>query len=370
MRALSFAVAVASTSLVALVACSGNDAAAPEASTSGGASSTSSSSGASGTTSSGASTSSTSSSSSSSGSSGDAGAALADPTKDGPFTTSSADATVPATANTKALSVSVVHPSAGPSAGPYPVVVFSPGFLVSVGAYKAYATRLATHGIATILVDPDNGFTDVDVARDGRDLSATLSWAKAPGGALAGKLDATRGGAMGHSRGGKAAVLAAVADPAIKALLALDPVDTKPPLSCNETTECPDASTAISKLKVPFLTLGETLDASGGLGGACAATADNYTTFFASAPSPALEVTVVGAAHMAFVPDQASCGFPCSSCKTWTRPVDEVVSLASSYAVAFFRKTLAGESGWDGWLTGAEAQAKWVTPGVATIRSK
>lgn len=311
-----------------------------------------------------------SSSSTSSGAVGDAAPTLADPSKDGPYATASADGTVPAAATTGALTVKIVYPSSGPTGGPYPVVVFAPGFLVPATAYTAYATRLASHGVATLLVEAGNGATDVDVARDARELSATLAWAKTAPGALAGKLDAARAGVMGHSRGGKAAVLAAVADAGFKGLLALDPVDTKPPLPC-DPSQCPDASESIAGLKVPLLVLGETLDGTAGLlGQACAPAADAYTTFFAGAPSPAIEVTVVGAGHMSFVPDQAACGLSCTTCKTPTRSSPEVVSVSSSYAVAFFRKTLAGEAGWDTWLTGADASATWVKSGIVSARWK
>jgi dienelactone hydrolase len=329
--------------------------------------------GASSSGSSGASSTSSSSSGSSGSSSGapDAGPGAADPTKDGPWATTTAEASVAATQTTAALTLTVVLPSSGPSSGPFPVVFFAPEFQIPVKAYTAYATRLATHGLATVLVQAaDGGFFDANVARDGKNLSAALAWAKAPGAALAGKLDATHAAAMGHSRGGKAATLAALADAGFKALLALDPVDTTPPAACNPVTECPDATAAIGQLEVPFLVLGETLDVTGATGQACAPAPDNYATFWSAAPSPALEVTVNGAGHASFVPDQTACGLGCTFCRTGTRPVDEVVTLSSAYAVAFFRKTLASEASWDSWLDGADAQVRWVTPGVVTLRKK
>jgi len=128
-------------------------------------------------------------------------------------------------------------------------------------------------------------------------------------------------------------------------------------------------SAALPALKIPTGFLGETLDGAGGLQ-PCAPADDSYQTFYAGAPSPALQVTVNGANHMSFLDDVASCGLVCSVCKQATLPNAEVNSLARAFVVAFYERHLRGNAGYDTWLTGAEAQAKYVVPGTVTIESK
>lgn len=354
-------------SVAVSAACSSSGDAAVAEQTDGGTSATSSS----GNEDTGAASTSSSTSSSSSSSSGGNDAATTsadDPRKEGPYTAAEASASVPSGANNDALTLRVIYPAAGPAAGPYPVVFFAPGYQVDVSAYAPYGTRLATHGIVTVLVSFSQAATNQ--ARDGKNLEAALAWAASPGAMLAGKIDAARAGVSGHSRGGKAAVLAAAANTGFKALLALDPVDSKPPLPCS-ATNCPDGSDASAQFKVPSAYLGETLDGTAGFGGqACAPAADNYTTFYASSPAPSLEVTVNGAGHMSFVADVDQCGFACNFCKDGTRPGDEVVAIASAYLTSFFRRHLKNETAYDAYLTGTEAQARWVTPGAIALRSK
>jgi len=118
----------------------------------------------------------------------------------------------------------------------------------------------------------------------------------------------------GHSLGGKAALLAATMDPRVRATITLDPVDTSG-FGC-DPAECPDVS-AMMPLDIPTAFLGETTDAAGGFQ-PCAPAADNSQTFYAGTTAPSLEVTVVGANHMSFLDDAASCGFTCSLCNEAT----------------------------------------------------
>ncbi|MDB4944298.1 MAG: hypothetical protein JWP97_3832 [Labilithrix sp.] len=293
---------------------------------------------------------------------------LEDPAKAGPFATATTVVTFSAKTG-DALTLHVVAPvPSGSAAGPFPVVLIAPGYTIAASQYEGYAIRLATHGIVGITVSMPQD--SKNQRKDAQDLQATLDWAQAPGGSLASVLDATRAGVMGHSRGGKAAVLAAVADARFRAVLGLDPVDSRPPFStCDPVTECPDASDAVATVTVPTGFLGETLDGVGAFQ-ACAPVADNFQTFHAKAPSPSFAVTIAGASHMSFIGDLASCGLTCSVCKTATRAQAEVTALAYAYTAAFFRRHLRGEAGYDAYLTGAEAKARYVTPGVATIDAK
>jgi hypothetical protein len=147
----------------------------------------------------------------------------------------------------------------------------------------------------------------------------------------------------------------------------LDPIDggangCSPP-------QCVTVADLMPGLHVPTGFLGETTDAMGGFM-PCAPAADNYTTFYSKTNTPSLEVTVLGADHVSFVPDQSTCGFACSVCQPATAPQAQVLSMANAYLVAFYERYLRGDTAYDTYLTGAQAQARYVTTNQATITSK
>jgi hypothetical protein len=126
----------------------------------------------------------------------------------------------------------------------------------------------------------------------------------------------------------------------------------------------------MASLSIPSAFLGETTDATGSLLPACAPGADNYTTFYGSAPAKSVEVTLLGANHMSFVDDPKTCGVLCSVCNAETGTHADLVGLAHAMTVSFFERNLRGDTAQDAYLTGAQAQSRYVTPGLATIRSK
>lgn len=297
----------------------------------------------------------------------DSAIGAADPTGAGPFAITEMDdsTTVAATGDVVPLHVAVPT-----GKGPFPVLVFAHGFQIPSSQYYGTIRRLASFGYVALTADYPAGFTSTNNVRDAKNLVGALDWAKAAA-ELAGKADVTKSGVLGHSRGGKAAVLAAARDPRFAAVLGLDPVDAKPPIACDATTECPDARDALAGLAIPSAMLGETLDgAAGGFGQACAPADGNFETFYAKAKSPSYSVTIHGASHMSFIEDQAACGFTCSACKTATAKQDDVLSLARAFAVAFFERHLKGDVASSAYLDGAKAKALWVSTGRASIASK
>jgi hypothetical protein len=122
-------------------------------------------------------------------------------------------------------------------------------------------------------------------------------------------------------------------------------------------------------LHIPTGFLGETTDSMGGFM-PCAPAAENYTTFYAQTSSPSLEVTVLGADHMSFLDDVASCGVLCSLCTAGSASNAQVNGLAKAYVAAFYERWLRGNAAYDVYLTGAQAQARYVTTAEATIISK
>lgn len=324
----------------------------------GSASSSSSSSG--GTTTSSSSASSTSSSSSSS------GGTLADPNKDGPFQIAEIDdviASVPG--GDSNVPVHCAHPTSGPSAGPYPIVVVGHGMQLPASQYYSYVRRLASFGYVALTVDFPASLFGVDNVKCAKDLLAGIDWAKNEPGLNA---DGDTAGMTGHSLGGKTALLAATLDARVKASIVLDPVDGGGPSGCNPPA-CVDVSDLMPSLKIPTGFLGETTDAMGGFM-PCAPAANNFLTFYAGANSPSLAVTVTGANHMSFLDNVSTCGLTCSFCQMATAPNAQVNALANAFVVAFYERHLRGNAAYDAYLTGAEAEARYVTTGQATISSK
>jgi pimeloyl-ACP methyl ester carboxylesterase len=179
-------------------------------------------------------------------------------------------------------------------------------------------------------------------------------------------VDASRVGITGHSLGGKLAILAAAQDARFGAVLAVDPVDDS--MNCS-ATNCPSVATLLPSLQVPVGYLGETLDGAGGFQ-PCAPAAHNYAVLYGQTPAPSFAVTVNGAGHMSFLDDPSTCGFTCSFCATPTADHGQVIGLTYAYEAAFFERHLRGLTGYDAALTGAQAQARYVAPGLASLQSK
>jgi dienelactone hydrolase len=301
--------------------------------------------------------------------SGCATSALPDPAAPGSYETTSVDDTYMAGTGDM-VPMHAVFPTDKTHA-PYPIVVFGHGFQIPVTQYTDYLTHLASFGYVAVTADyPDPFMGPVNNLNDGADLASALDWAQASP-ATRGMVDITRAGVMGHSRGGKAAVLAALADPRFKAVYGVDPVDAPPPggVSCMPADACPMAYLEVESLHVPSLFVGETLDSVGGAL-ACAPAAGNYAVFYAHANAPSIEVTVNGASHMSFVDDPTTCGVVCELCQTPTLPQAKALGLAQAYAVAFFERYLRGRTGYDAYLTGTDVVHQYIQPGVATVASK
>lgn len=292
--------------------------------------------------------------------------AVADPTKDGPYTTATMDDSI--TSNGKQVPIHCVYPTGGgPEAGPYPVVVIAHGFQLPASQYYKYAERLATFGYVALTADYPTSLFSPDNPEYAQSLSDALDWAKTK---LPNAANSDLAGVTGHSLGGKVSLLAATKDARFKASIVLDPVDGGggPGGGCMPPG-CVDVSALMPNLNIPTGFLGETTDAMGGFQ-PCAPAAENFQTFYAGANAPSFAVTIKGANHMSFLDDVASCGFTCSFCNMATLDNATVNGMARGYVAAFYERHLRGNAGYDTWLTGAKAQELYVTPGTATIETK
>ncbi len=317
---------------------------------------------------SGSSASSSSNSSAASSSSGGGSMAVFDPNLNGPYAiVELADANFTNASTGNKVPMRAFYPSSGPTEGPYPVVVVAHGFQLPASQYTNYIKRLATFGYVAITADFPTSFLGTDNPKNAKDLIAAIEWAGTKP-----ELNANTAnvGMTGHSLGGKLALLAATLDSRIKAAIVLDPVDGGggPGGGCNPPA-CVDVSALMPQLNIPTGFLGETLDSAGGFQ-PCAPAAENYTTFYALTNPPSLSVTVKGANHMSFLDDLASCGGTCSFCQMPTLDNATVNGLSRAYVTAFYERHLRGNTGYDTYLTGAEAQTRYVDKGFVTIETK
>ncbi len=292
---------------------------------------------------------------------GDTPTPVAPPTLPGPYTSTPLTGTAPTT-STNDIDMNCLVPSQGPNAGPYPVALVLHGFRIDAYLYDSYVERLASHGFVACTADFAAGIVANHV-ESAQDILEGLDWLLAQ----TTDADPNRVALVGHSLGGKLAVYGASMDPTIDAIVGLDPVDGA--MFCN-ATRCPDA-TDMLPLSIPTAFLGQTLDRMPGLGGqACTPTGDSYTTFYTPSTSPSLEVTMNGASHMSFVDDLEACGFVCSVCQEATMTQADALTIARAYTTAFLLRHVAGDAGYDSWLTGADANVNWIAGGAISVQSK
>lgn len=238
-----------------------------------------------------------------------------------------------------------------------PLVVFKHGYQLSSTNYAMLLERIATHGFFVIAVDTPSSFIGGTTNIDERDaMIHAIDWAlgTAP---FASSVDAAHIAVMGHSRGGKDAVLAAAADARVTAALLLDPVNGCGP-GMGFSTTCPDATSAANAgaLTMPVGVMGETNDGSGGFM-PCAPTAQNYATIYDAihASSWAVEWTFADAVHMTFTDDGG--GTFGSFCAAEPTNVAMLRADIRAMSVAFARYHLRGESDMAAWLTGSSLPA-------------
>ncbi len=220
-----------------------------------------------------------------------------------------------------------------------PLVLFLPGFQLDSASYQGTTKHLASQGFTVVRVDPDDGIGRWDHREMTNDALAALNWATAADGPLAKKVDPNAIGIAGHSLGGKLATMAALKDPRIKAVFAIDPVNQRDPDLFTPGAE------SIDRLAVPFGVLGQTVDTRGGLlRPAATPEGSNFQAFFDRATnSPGRwAVTLPGADHFDFTDGRTALERFASNGGTARR--EDVVQATRTLATTFFRDALKGEA--------------------------
>jgi pimeloyl-ACP methyl ester carboxylesterase len=290
--------------------------------------------------------------------------ALSSPGQPGPRKTARFDLAVPLSGG-GSLTVTVAGPSEdgrelSRTGAPFPLVVFSPGFLLGRAQYNGYLDRLASYGFVAV---SQSARAEGNHPQYRDDTSKLLTWLIAPTGGsaarLAGRVDGSRIGLGGHSLGGKISLLTAAQDNRVKAVITIDPVDGQ---------GIPLAKDTIAAIHLPSGTplgfLGETISKSGAQ--PCAPPDFNYEVLYNSTAAERFAIRFLKAAHTDFVDKPESC-FPCLFCPGGTAPKSHTHELAVKYVTAYFLFTLAGETAAASYLTGTAVQ-KDVVAGDVTVQ--
>jgi hypothetical protein len=206
--------------------------------------------------------------------------------------------------------------------GPLPTVIFLPARSAPEQQYESYGRLLASHGFV-VAMRGYYGFlrTDPELAADARRMADWL---------IARQLsDPRRIGLAGHSMGGKSAILEALGDSRIAAVVALDP---------DENGYTHVARGPIARLQAPLLVVGMELAYKAFR--LCATPDGNYRSFFPHAPPGTIELTLRGADHVQVMdkPDEPGMGI----CRVGTASSQLIRTLARGATVRFFEQHLLG----------------------------
>jgi hypothetical protein len=223
--------------------------------------------------------------------------------------------------------------------GPFPVVVFTHGFMLGPGDYMSYGRHLASWGYAAVLPQMPGGIIPPNHRQLKEYLVKILDWidenAANPDGPLLGRADASRLGLSGHSMGGKISLLVCTEDIRPMASFTVDPVDAAgTPVVINPADYPSVTPELMDQIIVPLGLLGETVNATAD-GQACAPGEDNFHQYYLHAVTPAVEIEILNANHVSFL-DNPDCGFVCNACSPGTDDPAVTRRLTQKYMTAFY----------------------------------
>ncbi len=217
--------------------------------------------------------------------------------------------------------------------GPFPIILFSPGFLLSGRDYQKIGTYLAEQGFAVALLSYRFSLFSPDHRALVQDLLFSIQRLLE----LEIRLDPQKIGLLGHSLGGKISLLAASEEPRVRAVAALDPVDAGPP-GQGPSERFPLARESLDIVHIPILLIGAELGGKVRFGSPCAPEEANFQRIWERARGPAWAINQLGAGHMDYL-DNPNCGLLCTFCAPGKNP-DLSRSHAQRYLALFFKAFL------------------------------
>jgi pimeloyl-ACP methyl ester carboxylesterase len=237
-----------------------------------------------------------------------------------------------------------------------PLVIFAHGFQLGVGNYDGLLSHIASWGYVVVSIDYPGTLLSVDHRNVPRAMIAarTSLALGVPGFPASSIIDANRTVVMGHSLGGKGAIMAVLDEPAFIAAVALDPVDDNPsPIGIVSDAAPSIAPERMGRLTRPLALFGATQSRCLQLGQACAPEASNYLRFAAAAPDGARIglYPLINFGHNDFV--DTACGFQCSVCARGAAPLDSRARALRFLSVAFLERYARGDESLQPYITGA-----------------
>lgn len=269
----------------------------------------------------------------------------------------------------------VFYPMGASGRDAFPLVVFAHGFQLGVNNYDGLLTHVASHGYVVASVDYPGSLLRVDhreVSTALRNVRRAFAMQSVPGFPALAQVDASRAAAMGHSLGGKGAVMAVLDDPtAFVAAVALDPVDDNPAPGGSVSETAPSvAPERMGALRTPLALFGSSQGRCTTLGTSCAPESSNYLRFAAAAPSmtPSALYPLLNFGHNDFV--DSNCGFQCNLCARGAAPLDSRVAALRGLSVAFLQRFARGDLRYQPFIDGegraALVRANTLWNGVAS----
>lgn len=208
-----------------------------------------------------------------------------------------------------------------------PVALIFPGFLIPPTEYDSYAQHLASNGYTTLIVNLPGGLgNDRRTHRQmTQDVGLALNWLEVQAGTRLQGIDPFNVYAVGHSLGGKIVLNRATTDQRIRAVVALDPIDSSP---FDDPVEYPSVTPELmGSLTIPLAFIGETNNDEG-----CAPAAQNFDAYYQAAVGAALKVDTLQANHLSWI-DTPDCGAICDACGPGTD--DPLVTKRMSRGVIY-----------------------------------
>ncbi|MCC6213795.1 MAG: dienelactone hydrolase family protein [Polyangiaceae bacterium] len=241
----------------------------------------------------------------------------------------------------------VYHPQNG---GPYPLVGVIHGANSNNTYHVELASTLASRGFVAVVPDMPCTVISCDHDANQRQISALLEWATAQGqgtgSPLAGRVDGSRRGLIGHSWGGLSSHITAARDSSIDSLVLFDPNDD-----------------GVQGLSVTPTIAAPTLQLLAEVPGLCNSAWQEANVRPQLVP-PNLQVTVNGSGHCDPGEQDLVCSFACGAGDRATVP------LFRRWAVAWTACVLAADPAMTTWVGGAELDAAIAAGTLEGVQSK